>query len=88
MATQSDPELVTKVDSIARSSIEAVIDKGQGRGERNEHIKQAERDAIEQLETEYDSKAVAKVFDDVLKRGGARTGIEADPDRHAGRPHL
>ena len=68
LAEQADPELVSSIEGIAKSAIESIIDRGEGRGERNEGIKQAERDAIEQLSEQYDAKTVAKVFDDVLKK--------------------
>ena len=67
-AESSDPELVSGVERIVRSTLESIIDRGEGRGERNEGIKQAEHEAIAQLSEEYDAKAVAKVFDDVLKK--------------------
>lgn len=67
-AESSDPELVSGVERIVRSTLESIIDRGEGRGERNEGIKQAEREAIAQLSEEHDAKVVAKVFDDVLKK--------------------
>ena len=39
VADQPDPALVSKVDAAVRSALESVIDRGQGRGERNEHVK-------------------------------------------------
>ncbi len=63
-----DPALTAKVDALVRSTLESVIDRGQGRGERNEHIKAAERQAVQEFGEEYDAKAVAGVFDDVLKK--------------------
>ena len=63
-----DPALTAKVDALVRSTLESVIDRGQGRGERNEHIKAAERQAVQAFGEEYDAKAVAGVFDDVLKK--------------------
>ena len=68
VAEQADPELVSNIERIAKSAIESIIDRGEGCGERNEGIKQAEREAIEQLSEQYDAKTVAKVFDDVLKK--------------------
>ncbi len=68
VAEQADPALVSSIEGIAKSAIESIIDRGEGRGERNEGIKQAEREAIEQLSEQYDAKTVAKVFDDVLKK--------------------
>ncbi len=64
----SDPELLSSIERIARPALESIIDRGEGRGERNEGIKQAEHEAIEQLSEQYDAKAVAKAFDDVLKK--------------------
>ena len=63
----SDPELLAGIERISRPALERIIDRGEGRGERNEGIKRAEHEAIEQL-SEYDVKAVAKAFDDVLKK--------------------
>ena len=67
-AESSDAELVSSVERIVRSTLESIIDRGEGRGERNEGIKQAEHEAVEQLGEEHDAKTVAKVFDDVLKK--------------------
>ena len=64
----SDPELLSSIERIARPALESIIDRGEGRGERNEGIKQAEHEAVEQLSEQYDAKAVAKAFDDVLKK--------------------
>ena len=64
----SDPELLSGIERIARPTLERIIDRGEGRGERNEGIKQAEHEAIEQLGEGYDAKVVAKAFDDVLKK--------------------
>ncbi len=64
----SDPELLSSIERIARPALESIIDRGEGRGERNEGIKQAEHEAIEQLSEQYDAKTVAKAFDDVLKK--------------------
>ena len=68
LAEESAPELVSSIERIVRPALESIIDRGEGRGERNEGIKQAERDAIAQLSEQYDEKAVAKAFDDVLKK--------------------
>ena len=64
----SDPELLSSIERIARPALESIIDRGEGRGERNEGIKQAEHEAIEQLSEQYDAKTIAKAFDDVLKK--------------------
>ncbi len=68
LARQADPELVAKVDALVRPTIEGIVDRGQGRGERNENIRAAERQALDQFAEEYDQKVVAGVFDDVLKK--------------------
>ncbi|MDE2836310.1 MAG: polyribonucleotide nucleotidyltransferase [Chloroflexota bacterium] len=68
LAEESAPELVSSIESIVRSTLESIIDRGEGRGERNEGIKQAEHDAIQQLSERFDAKDVAKAFDDVLKK--------------------
>ncbi|MEX2431331.1 MAG: polyribonucleotide nucleotidyltransferase, partial [Dehalococcoidia bacterium] len=62
------PELVAKVEAIAKDRIGAIIDHGEGRGERNTGIKDIERDAIAQLGEQFGPGDVAKVFDDVLKK--------------------
>ena len=67
-AQGADPDLVGKVDALVRPTLEGVIDRGQGRGERNENIKSAERAAVQEFAGDYDPKAVAGVFDDVLKK--------------------
>ena len=67
-AESPDSELLASVERIVRSDLEGIIDRGEGRGERNEGIKRAEHNAIEELGEEYDAKTVAKVFDDVLKK--------------------
>ena len=68
LAEESDAELISRIEGIARPALESIIDRGEGRGERNEGIKQAEIEAIAQLSEEYDAKDVAKAFDDVLKK--------------------
>ena len=66
-AEGSDPNLLSSIERISRPVLERIIDRGEGRGERNEGVKRAEHEAIEQL-AEYDVKAVSKAFDDVLKK--------------------
>ena len=68
LAVGSDPTLLSRVDAAVRDALESVVDRGQGRGERNEHIKSAEQAAIDELSEEYDAKDIAKVFDEVLKK--------------------
>ena len=64
----ADPELLSSIERIAKSTLETIIDRGEGRGERNEGVKRAESEAIAQLSEQYDAKTVAKAFDDVLKK--------------------
>ena len=64
----TDPELLSSIERIAKSTLETIIDRGEGRGERNEGVKRAESEAIAQLSEQYDAKTVAKAFDDVLKK--------------------
>ena len=68
LAQPPDPALVAKVDALARPTLEGIIDRGQGRGERNENIRDAERKAVQEFGEQYDPKTVAAVFDDVLKK--------------------
>ena len=65
---QAPAGLTSEVDALVRSALESIIDRGEGRGERNEGVKRAEHEAIEKFGQEHDAKSVAKVFDDVLKK--------------------
>ena len=62
-----DPELLSKVETIAKSRLEGVVDRGEGRGERNVAIKDVEAAAVAELGEEHGAGVVAKLFDDVLK---------------------
>ncbi|MEX2598999.1 MAG: polyribonucleotide nucleotidyltransferase, partial [Dehalococcoidia bacterium] len=64
----SAPDLIEKVEAIAKDRIGGVIDRGEGRGERNTEIKQVEAEAIAQLGEQFGPGDVAKAFDDVLKK--------------------
>ena len=77
-------ELLSAVESLSRPAIEAIIDRGEGRGERNEGVKRAEKEAVERLSGDYDPKAVAKAFDDVLKKT-VRAKVIAEGKRPDGR---
>ncbi len=67
-AEGSPSELLAKVEALAKDRIGAVIDRGEGRGERNTVIKDIEQDAIAQFGEEFGAATVAKAFDDVLKK--------------------
>ncbi|MEE8518868.1 MAG: polyribonucleotide nucleotidyltransferase [Dehalococcoidia bacterium] len=64
----TDPDLLTKVEAICKSSIEGVIDRGEARGERNAELKAVEARAVDELGEEFGEKVVAKAYDDVLKK--------------------
>ena len=67
-AQGADPGLLAKVEAIAKARLESVVDRGEGRGERNPAIKDIEAEAVAALGEEYGASAVAKAFDDVLKK--------------------
>ena len=67
-AQGADPGLLAKVEAIAKARLESVVDRGEGKGERNPAIKDIEAEAVAALGEEYGASAVAKAFDDVLKK--------------------
>ena len=67
-AQGADPGLMAKVEAIAKAPLESVVDRGEGRGERNPAIKDVEAEAVATLGEEYGASTVAKAFDDVLKK--------------------
>ena len=67
-AAATDEALATKIEAIAKSRLEGVIDRGEGRGERNPAIKEVETAAVTELGEEFGAGVVAKAFDDVLKK--------------------
>jgi polyribonucleotide nucleotidyltransferase len=67
VAEALDSELVKKVDELAHDRIVAVIDRGEGRGERSSAVKEVEQAAVAQFGEEYGAGKVAKAFDDALK---------------------
>jgi polyribonucleotide nucleotidyltransferase len=67
-AEATDPDLLAKVEAIAKAGLESVVDNGQGRGERNVETKAVEEKTIAELGEEWGEKIVAKAFDDVLKK--------------------
>ena len=67
-AQGANPGLLAKVEAIAKARLESVVDRGEGRGERNPAIKDIEAEAVAALGEEYGASSVAKAFDDVLKQ--------------------
>ena len=61
-------DLATAVAAYAKEGIASVIDKGEGRGERNTGIKDLEKGAIAHLSETFEVKDIAKAFDDLLKK--------------------
>jgi polyribonucleotide nucleotidyltransferase len=68
VADATDADLLAKVEAIAKVALEGVVDRGEGRGERNEATKALEAQAKNELGEEWGTGAVAKAFDDVLKK--------------------
>ncbi len=63
-----EEQLQTAVDEFAKDRIAALVDRGEGRGDRAAAIKEAEHATVEQLSADYDAKQVAKAFDGTLKK--------------------
>ena len=63
-----DEQLQAAVDAFATDRIAALVDRGEGRGERAAAIKEAEQATVEELSGGYDAKQVAKAFDGTLKK--------------------
>lgn len=60
-------DLVASVEAIAKPRLEAVVDKGEGRGERSSAIQTVLKEARHELSEKYSAQDIAKVFDSVLK---------------------
>ena len=63
-----DPALVSRVEELAADRLAAVVDRGEGRGERSAAISDVEREVRHELTEEFGSSAVAQVFDNLLKK--------------------
>ena len=68
VAEATDADLLAKVEAIAKAALEGVVDRGEGRGERNEATKALEAQAKDELGEEWGTGVVGKAFDDVLKK--------------------
>jgi len=68
VAEPIDEALMSKVSGMSKATIESIIDRGEGRGERNTGVKDAEAKAVAELGEEWGAGLVAKAFDDVLKK--------------------
>ena len=67
-AVSADDSLERQVTELARAELEAIVDRGEGRGERSAAVKGLETTAIARLGQEYGEPAVAKAFDALLTR--------------------
>ena len=63
-----DPALVSRIEELAADRLAAVVDRGEGRGERSAAISDVEREVRHELTEEFGSSAVAQVFDNLLKK--------------------
>lgn len=77
-------DLVESVEAIAKPRLEAVVDKGEGRGERSSAIQTVLKEAMHELAEKYSAQDIAKVFDSVLK-GVVRSKILTEGKRPDGR---
>jgi polyribonucleotide nucleotidyltransferase len=67
-AEATDPELASKVEEMVKAALEGMVDRGEGRGERNAASQEAEAEATAAFGEEYGAAVVHKAFDDVLKK--------------------
>ena len=63
-----DPELDRRAEELSGAGVAGVIDRGEGKGERNAATSALEKELIDSLGEEYGASAVAKVFDGVVKK--------------------
>ena len=63
-----DEELDRRVTELAESGVAGIIDRGEGKGERNAATVALEKELIASLGEEYGAPAVAKAFDGVVKK--------------------
>ena len=63
-----DAALFERVEELAKAKVEAVIDRGEARGDRSGALKDLEQDAVTTLAPSYDGGKVAKAFDDLVKK--------------------
>ena len=67
-APDDEEALNQAVASLAKEKVEAVIDKGEARGERSAALSDAEAEATTQLGEHYGAERVIKAFDNVVKK--------------------
>ena len=63
-----DEELDRRVTELAESGVAGIIDRGEGKGERNAATVALEKELVVSLGKEYGAPAVAKAFDGVVKK--------------------
>ena len=63
-----DAELDRRAEELAGSGVAGIIDRGEGKGERNAATTALEKELIDSLGEEYGAPAVAKAFDGVVKK--------------------
>ena len=69
-----DASVSAAVSNLARSRLEGVIDRGEGRGERSTALEEVRADVHRELSEEYGGAAVAMAYDELLK-DVVRSGI-------------
>ena len=67
-APDDEEALNQAVASLAKEKVEAVIDRGEARGERSAALSDAEAEATAQLGEQYGAERVIKAFDNVVKK--------------------
>ena len=67
-AEPADDGLDARVAEIAKAKFEAVIDRGEGRGERSAAMEAVKNEVRETLAPDFDSKRIGKAYDDMMKK--------------------
>jgi len=65
---EPDDGLEARVTELAKAKLEAVIDRGEGRGERSPGMKAVEEEVAAALADDFDAKRVAKTYGAVVKK--------------------
>ena len=65
--TEEDNDLRVKIEEIARTKLESVIDRGEGRGERSAEMHSIEQAVYDNLGSEFDGKLIAKTYGNLVK---------------------
>ena len=63
-----ETDLISKIQEIAKEKLEAVIDQGEGRGERSAAMHSIEQEVSNTFSTDYDPKSIAKAYDNLVKK--------------------